>query len=155
MVKAGMILSLCVFAAILSGCGSMNFSITEPKGFARYKKDTAVFRAISSSGIRMKARRVENDPYGDADMWSRSVELHLKGLGYHEIARSGLSAAGGQKGELREYAYRFNGENYVYSLALFVTKKDIFIIEAAGIEAEFKKRRADIRRSIDGFAVYD
>ncbi|MCU0849292.1 MAG: hypothetical protein MUD12_15525 [Spirochaetes bacterium] len=155
MVKPGIIFSLSVIAALLAGCGSMNFSISEPKGFARYKKDTAVFRAISSSGIRMKACRVKNDPYGDADMWSRSVELHLKGLGYHEISRSGLSAASGQKGELREYAYRFNGENYVYSLALFVTKKEIFIIEAAGIEAEFKKRRADIRKSIDGFAISD
>ena len=52
-----------------------------------------------------------------------------------------------------EYKYLFNGENYIYSLTLFVDKKNIFIIESGGIEAYYKKKRESIIKSLSGFSI--
>lgn len=139
---------------ISAGCEDRNFVFNAPSGFAEFTKEKSSYKAISSDGIRLKVYNIKSDHSGDVKMWNNAVEYYLKGLGYHLISGKDI-AAGNLKGCYSEYSYRYYGENYIYSLALFVKEKRICIIEAGGKDAYYKKRRASIMKSIDDFIVKD
>lgn len=146
--------ALGLVSVLFCGCG-YNFIITKPSGFAEYKKKSGVYRAISPDGVRLRVYGIKNDPYGDADMWGKSVGLYLKGQGYQEISKGDVQASGGLAGRQTVYVYRYNGTNYYYSLALFVTKKAVYIMESAGPDEAYKKRQASLRKSLDDFSIPD
>ena len=139
---------------IIVGCEDRNFVFNAPAGFAEFTKERSSYKAISSDGIRLKVYTIKSDHSGDVKMWKNAVEFYLKGLGYHPILQKDIAAAN-LNGSYSEYSYRYYGENYIYSLALFVKEKSICIIEAGGKVAYYKKRRDSILKSISEFIVKD
>lgn len=142
---------LCALVLLWSSlaCGTIDFAT--PSGFAKYTRDAKDYRAISADGIRIKVRRLKNDPYGDLKMWSDAAGQYLADQGYRRIMDGTLDAPGGFEGRYEEYRAIYNGKTYAYITGYLVGKDDIYIIETTGEESVFGKRRDAIMRSIKGF----
>jgi hypothetical protein len=146
------VISAVILTIMISGC-SPKFTIKAPDGFAVFNRETKIYKAISSDGIKITAYTVDNDPYGDIGMWKEAVDFYLRGNGYHEALKKDIAAGNNMKGVYTEYLYRFNAENYIYSLALFVDEKNIYIIQTGGIKSFYDGKREGILKSISGFTV--
>lgn len=146
-VRAIACIAMCSMALI--ACATIDFPT--PQGFAKFTKDQRDYRAISADGVRIKARRIKNEPYGDLRMWQDAIGHYFESLGYKEKESGVLAATEGYSGRFGEYRAVFNGREHRYIAALFVGKGDIVIIEAAGEEAVFAKRRDAVMTSIRSF----
>lgn len=140
---------IALMALVMGSCAGI--AVTTPQGFAHYTKDTGMYRAISADGVRLKARRFENKPYGDLAMWQDAMGNHFTSLGYRELATGVLDAPEGYAARYAEYQSIYNGRSHRYIAALYVGKGDIVIIEAAGEEPVYLKRREALMKSITAF----
>ncbi len=145
------LLSLC----IVPGCrtAGVKYRMDAPVGFAVYTEDAALYRAISADGVRIRARRVENNPPGDAAMWGQAVEAHLKNRGYHRIAEQQVTARNGWSGSFTEYAYWYNAEEHRYAVTIFVTAGHVYLVEAGGTAERYARKRDGIIKSLGQFSV--
>ncbi|HSV98343.1 MAG TPA: hypothetical protein VLM75_15590 [Spirochaetota bacterium] len=144
-----------IFFCIIPGCrpAGVKYRMDAPAGFAVYTKDADSYRAISADGVRVRARRVENNPPGDAAMWGQAVEAHLKNRGYHRIAFQQVTARNGWAGSFTEYAYWYNAEEYRYAVTIFVTSEHIYLLEAGGTTERYARKREGIIKSLGQFSV--
>lgn len=150
--KIGII--VIILTLVVIGCETGRVYKTEvPVGFAEYTRERAYFKAISSDGVRLRIYRVDNRPYGDMNMWRGAVSHYLKGMGYRIAAQKKIAASDNLRGHYTEYLYRYNGEDYIYALTLFVDRDTIYVIEAGGIDSYYKKRREAIEKVISAFRV--
>ena len=135
---------------LLSVLSCVKYRIPTPAGFVEFHKDK-YYKAISSDGVKVRVTRVDNDPPGDLKMWESAMNHFLSGNGYRLVGKEELSGPERLRGFYREYVYRYNGENYRYSISIYVDEKNIYIIEAGGQEAFYLNRKKDLLRSISGF----
>ncbi len=149
--SAIVLLSFC----FLPGCktAGVTYRLEAPAGFAVYVKDAESFRAISADGVRLKVRRVENNPPGDAAMWGQAVEAHLKNRGYHRVSEQKVTTRNGWSGSFTEYAYWYNAEEYRYAVTIFVAAEHVYLIEAGGAAERYAGRREGIIGSLGQFSV--
>ena len=148
------IITIILSFLIILGCETgKNYRVKSPDDFAEFTKEKSHFKAISADGVRLRVYSIDNDPYGDMKMWKGAISNYLKGTGYQINSQKEVVASNNLKGDYTEYLYRYNGENYIYSVTLFVDRDNIYIIEAGGIESYYKKRRNSIKKLISEFWV--
>ncbi len=135
-------------AALLTVSGCSTFRAQKPSSFAEYKIKTDSYRAISSKGVLFKIKSIKNEPYGSKEMWQESISYYFKTYGYQKKKSRDITTGKNVKGIYTEYSYRYNGENYIYSITIFVNKKNIFVIEASGIDKFYNNKREMIFSSI-------
>jgi len=144
---------LACAVVMAAGCTTAQYTINSPDGFVHFNKDKRVLKYISSDGVRIRAHHVKNEPYGDLQMWSDSADLHLRDAGYHELDKKDLATTDNIRGLYREYLTRFNAEDYVYALALYVDREYIYILETGGQKKYFDRHRAGVLQSVRSFSV--
>lgn len=146
-------LGLAFLVCALAGCrpSGVNYRVDPPQGFAVYTGDTDSFRSISSDGVRIRIRRVDNNPRGDAAMWGQALATNLKDRGYHGIAGEKIVSRDGREGVFAEYAYWFNAEEYRYAIAIFTGPDHLYIIETGGAVEAFSRKRDGILGSLGTF----
>jgi hypothetical protein len=151
--KKGIVIIL-LSLIVVSGCETgRNYKTKVPVGFAEYTKEKSSFKVISSEGVRVRIYSIDNRPYGDMNMWKGAVSHYLKGRGYRVGSQREIVALNNLRGHYTEYLYRYNGEDYIYALTLFVDRDTIYVIEAGGIDSYYKKRRNAIEKIISDFRV--
>ncbi|HON77969.1 MAG TPA: hypothetical protein PK544_05730 [Spirochaetota bacterium] len=137
---------------LLSGaCETSRYSMRTPEGFAKYEKEEHVLKFVSSDSIRIKARSIKNEPYGDLTMWSDTVQHYLKSNGYHEVTAKELATPDNIQGRYTEYSIRYNASDYIYGVALFVDTDTIYIIESGGEKKYYDKKRNSVLEAIKSF----
>lgn len=134
-------------------CRSADYRVTTPEGFAVFDREQHRYRAISSDGVVVKVYAVANNPFGDAGMWGTAVEHYLKSMGYQQIVKKEMATSENLKGLYMEYLYKYNAEDYIYSLALFLHDKDIYLFQSGGQKKYYDKRRSSIMRSLNGLSL--
>jgi len=147
-------LFLLLSIIVASGCEtSYTYRVSTPEGFAAYTREKKYYKAISADGVRIRVYTVLNDPPGDRKMWQGAIAHYLKGIGYHLKDQKEVRASDGLKGDYTEYLYRYNARNYIYSLTLFISGDTIYVLEAGGIEKEYRERKSDLEKMIAGFST--
>ncbi|HDP79430.1 MAG TPA: hypothetical protein ENN21_01160 [Spirochaetes bacterium] len=136
--------------AVLCGCET-TFTLRQPDGFAVYTRETASYKAITADGVRLRAFSRKNEPRGDAGMWGETVRVSLAERGYRLTSEKALSGRNNMRGKLYEYDYWYNGEDYRYSVGLFVEDDVVYIIEACGEAASYDRRKNDIAAAMNSF----
>lgn len=146
-------LSLAFLMCALAGCrpSGANYRVDPPGGFAVYTGDTDSFRSISSDGVRIRIRRVDNNPRGDAAMWGQALATYLTDRGYHGISEEKIVSRDGREGVFAEYAYWFNAEEYRYAITIFTGPDHLYIIETGGTVEGFARKRDGILDSLRTF----
>ncbi|HPB81228.1 MAG TPA: hypothetical protein PK200_04225 [Spirochaetota bacterium] len=139
-------------AVLLSvACETTRYSMGTPEGFAKFEKEQQLIKFVSSDSIRIKARSIKNEPYGDIAMWSDTVKHYLTSNGYHEVSVKEIATPENLQGRYTEYRIRYNAEDYIYAVALFVDRENIFIVEAGGEKKHYDRKRNSVVDAVKSF----
>jgi hypothetical protein len=137
-----------------SGCGR-SFVPATPSGFVdmgdRYPEGE--YRATTADGVVIGIRAWDNDPKGELSFWARVLErrMHETG-GYALLDKRDVSARGGLTGVALRFGHDEGKTPYLYTLALFVTDKKIYVFEAGGTKAEMTRQDPQIEWALRNFA---
>jgi hypothetical protein len=140
--------------AALAGCGHP-FVPATPPGFVdmgmRYPDGE--YRATTADGVVLGVRAWDNDPKGELSFWSRTLELRMREQGgYALLDKKSVAARGGLTGVAMRFGHDEGKTPYLYTVALFVTDKKIYVVEAGGVKAEVAKQEAQIDWAIANLA---
>jgi hypothetical protein len=140
--------------AALAGCGHP-FVAATPPGFVdmgtRYPDGE--YRAATADGVVIGIRRFDNDPKGELPFWTRTIELRMRDSGgYALLDKRDVTARGGLTGVAMRFGHDEGRTPYLYTVALFVTEKKIYLVEAGGTKAEVAKQEANIDWAIKNLA---
>jgi hypothetical protein len=138
-------------AAALAGCGHP-FKPATPAGFVdlgtRYPDGE--YRATTADGVVIGIRAWDNDPKGELAFWSRALERRLHEMGgYALLDKQDAAAQGGLRGVLFRLGHDEGRTPYLYYVALFVSEKKIYVVEAGGVKDEVAKQEAQIKWAIE------
>ena len=143
----------CLIAVLLFCSACRNYEMQTPKGFVRFDQEKTVIKEISANGVRIKTRKVDNDPPGDLELWSQSVEIHLKGQGYRILKNEPIRTSSNLNGRLFVSMYRHNDRDYSFLTAIFVEGKFVYVIESAGLFAAFSEHEGNIIAAVKSFQL--
>ena len=146
-------LALLVVPA-LAGCGRP-FVPATPPGFVdmgtRYPDGE--YRATTADGVVIGVRAWDNEPKGGLAFWSRALELRMRDAGgYALLDKRDVAARGGLTGVVMRFGHDEGKTPYLYTVALFVTDKKIYVLEAGGAKVEVIKQEAQIDWAIANLA---
>jgi hypothetical protein len=139
--------ALSLLAALAcAGCGHP-FQPATPPGFVdlgnRYPDGE--YRATTADGVVIGIRAWDNDPKGELTFWSRALERRMREVGgYALLDKRDVSARGGLTGVAMRFGHDEGKTPYLYTIALFVTDKKIYVLEAGGTKAEVSKLEPQI-----------
>jgi hypothetical protein len=144
---------LALALAALAGCRP--FVAATPPGFVdlgdRYGSNE--YRATTADGVVIGIRAFDNDPKGEMPFWSRALERRMREMaGYALLEQHEVKNRTGLTGLEMRFGHDEGKDPYVYTVALFVTDKKVFVIEAGGLKAEVVKQEAQIAWAIHNFA---
>jgi hypothetical protein len=147
-------LLLVAALGLSAGCGRP-FVPATPQGFLdlgeRYPDGE--YRATTPDGVVIAIRAYDNDPRGELSFWSRALERRMRESGgYALIDKRDVACRGGLTGVEMRFGHDEGKEPYLYAIALFVTDKKIFVIEAGGTKAEMTRQDAQIDWAVRNFA---
>jgi hypothetical protein len=108
--------------------------LTTPPGFAELgKSGPYAYRAASARGVVIGARVADNQPRGNLDFWSDTVDRKLAGDGYVLEDRKAVRSRGGLAGTMLRYT--LDGTRYL--VTVYTTDDKVFVVDAAGDAADF------------------
>jgi hypothetical protein len=142
------IASVFLFALLLM-CGACLSPVTlhPPAGYAVMEPDGS-YRAVSPEGMPLRIRSFENTPEKSLDFWSEALRNHLQKEGYRPIGSMQEFQAGDIPGASFEWAVPYGSEDYIYLTALLVTRKRIYLAEAAAPYPLYEQYRAKLMESL-------
>ncbi len=137
---------LLAFIVLAAGCVTSSKKHVIPDGFASYG-ETAKTKAVSPDGVMFRTRSEKNEPYAKLSFWKEALKKRMLDAGYGFRKESGISADG-REGYLLELTAPLGPVDYSYLVAVFLNKKEIFIVESAGEITRFDNRREDVVAAI-------
>ena len=120
-----------------------------PAGFSVYLRSVD-FWAISPQGVRVRVRRLKPEPEMSLDFWREALGDHLAGAGYQprgDSRRLGIAAAAGFA---QMWLVPYNGEEYVYDIALIRRGKRLLVVESAGPLERYDTERPGMESWLQG-----
>jgi len=149
-----LMLSLAAASSLATaGCGR-SFVPATPPGFVDLG-DTypeGEYRATTADGAVIGIRAFDNDPKGELAFWSRALENRMRETGgYALLKKSAVTSRDGLVGTELDFGHDEGRTPHLYRIALFVTDKKIFVIEAGGAKPEMERQASQIDWAIKGF----
>lgn len=117
-----------------------------PEGFARYTKARQI-KAVSPEGVIYRVRSEDNKPFAELPFWKEALKKRMLDAGYIFLREAPIQADA-QEGYLLELTAPYGQQDYTYLMAVFVLKKKIKIVEAAGEVSDLAAHRAAIFEAI-------
>jgi hypothetical protein len=156
--KRSNLLGLCLAAASALasvGCGR-SFVPSTPHGFVdlgdHYPDNE--YRATTADGAVLGIREFDNDPKGELAFWSRAVENRMRETGgYALLEKKSITTSGGLVGTELDFGHDEGSTPHLYRIALFVTDKKIFLLEAGGVKAEMERQATQIAWAFNVFVA--
>lgn len=145
-------LIICALAGLLGGCATT--SLDTPTGFASHKEDGAYdFRASDGEGVVIAVRTEKNRPQGDLAYWSAALDVQLRKVGYVPSDAVELKSADGRAGRELRYVLHDSGRELVFWVAVFVTDRQVVVVEAGGDAVFFDAKIDQIEAAIGSLHV--
>lgn len=145
-----------LFVVGLAGCGAA-FEASTPPGFVELRgQDDAgyAYRATNADGLVMAVRQVKNDPKGELAFWERAIENQLRQrAGYSLLEKRDTAGAEGVRGRQLRFGHDEGKTPHLYYLTLFVTEKDIILVEQGGTKELVESHASDLDSAIARFRV--
>jgi hypothetical protein len=143
--KRALLIPLLLASLASAACGHPFLPATPP-GFVdmglRYPDGE--YRAATADGVVIGVRAFDNDPKGELPFWARAVELHMREAGGYALLDRRDVAARGLTGVAMRFGHDEGKTPYLYTVAIFVTEKKIYLFEAGGVKDEVAKQEAQI-----------
>jgi hypothetical protein len=126
-------LCLAALAAAFFGCSPLISA--PPSNFVVLDDATYDYRATSADGVVIAATKLRHEPRGELSFWVRAVEnrMHDRG-GYRLVDQRDVKTSRGLAGRELRFRHDDGAVPHTYVVAVFVTKRHLFLVEAGGPE---------------------
>jgi hypothetical protein len=147
-------LSLIVCALALSACGNA-FQASTPPGFVELQDQQAyAYRATNADGLVVAVRELEHEPQGELSFWTKAIEKQLRERsGYALLGTRDVKAKTGEAGKQLRFGHDQGKTPYLYTVTVFVTEDNLFVIEAGGTKTLMEKHAAQLDWTIANFRI--
>jgi len=138
-----------------AACGP-RATVQTPSGFAELEdQQEYVYRAATADGVALSVRAEKNQPHGNLDFWALALDGQLRRVGYApEGPAAEVHTQSGLSGRETRYTRVENGRKYRFWLAVFVTERRVWVVEAGGDEERVKGAvPAGIQKAIESLTV--
>jgi hypothetical protein len=145
--KTARTLWLLALLLVLIGAAGCKKHIKTPADFAEMDNPgyDYEYRAISPDEIVMGVQKRPNEPKGDVEFWAKVwKEKYPPIKDYEFVDKESLRTKGGLQGSLLEFTSEEEDGLYRLLVAIFVVKKDIWIVTAGGNDENVKDQRDTI-----------
>lgn len=151
---ASRFLSTVAYALALSACGNA-FQASTPPGFVELAdQEEYAYRATNADGLVVAVREIEHDPKGELSFWTKAIEKQLRErAGYALIGTRDVKAKTGESGKQLRFGHDQGKTPYLYTVTVFVTDDNLFVIEAGGTKALMEKHAAQLDWTIANFRI--
>ena len=146
-------LFLAAIALSLSAC-SRHFVPATPPGFVDMGDayPDGEYRATTADGVVIGICNVDNEPKGEMGFWAKALENRMREVGgYALLDKHPVTNRAGQTGTELRFGHDEGRTPHLYRIALFVTDKRIFILEAGGNKPEMERQAPQIDWAIRNF----
>lgn len=142
------VLLLALACAPLAGC--RHHQLRAPSDFAVLDEEGPfATRAVSADGVVIGVREIDNEPRATRAFWLGAIQKQLTdGRGYALLDRRDVRARSGQPGTQLRLGRDQNGEQYLYWLTLFVTKRRLYIVEAGARRDRFDPAQSKLEAAL-------
>jgi hypothetical protein len=145
------LLILAAAALACSGCTSA-YHMDAPPSFRAYEQSSEP-KWITSDGVMLKVRSVENYPKASLDFWVEAMREHLVRQGYASTSTHCFKTKRQLPGCRLDFLLPHGNEDWVLSETLFVLDDDVHLVEAAGPYSRFAKVDKDLQQALGTFQV--
>ncbi len=143
-----------VGGSMVAGCGGHDFFVAAPPGFVELEDQEPTFdyRATSADGVVIAVRQIEHKPKGDQAFWVQAIKNRMREkAGYALLRTSEVTTKSGMKGTKLEFGHDENGQSMLYTVTLFVTEKNLFLLEFGGTKEEVTRQSRYLDWVIENF----
>lgn len=147
---------LAAFVLAVSSLGACKtFDAATPPSFAELSESGKYdYRATSADGLVLAVRAEKNDPKGNLSFWSDVIERRLReDDGYTLVSKKPVKAKSGEDGTYFRFSRDVSGNPHTYDLAVFVTEKRVFLVEAGGTKDDMDKYATTVEGAVAGFRI--
>jgi hypothetical protein len=123
-----------------------------PEGFAAVQSRWS-YQAVSPEGMQYKVRMVKNYPEQELEFWGATLKNHLEKEGYHLMGESAGFQANDSAGIFYEWLMPYGNTDYIYLIAIMISKNCIVIAESAAEHMIYKKYREPVLDSLETINV--
>lgn len=141
---------VAVLALLVAACGGPTYSMRPGPSFKRYEQSDSL-KLITATGVRVKAREVENCPVAELPFWQDALERHLVARGYTLTSKETFTTEGGLPAATLAFMLPYGAEDWVLSETIVVAGERVVLVEAAGPYALFQPVEAELRASLRTF----
>ncbi len=149
------LIALSALSALVSGLAGCNkFAVKTPAGFVsleRYRSKI-YYKAVSPDNAVITVSAFKHKNKGSLDFWAAILkrEMVLQ-KGYKLTKTVTIKTDDGLEGRQLSFTTKNGSTPYIYESTLFVTKRYIYVVEAASIAKRFKSHRGSIDALIASF----
>lgn len=143
---------LTLAALVFGGCA--NTQLQTPSGFAVHETDeTYDYRASDGEGVVLAVRKEKNRLGGDLAYWTSTLDVELRQQGYEARSLTEVTSANGLTGQQIRYALPYEGRELAFWVTLFVTPRQVVIVEAGGDTEFFSAKSEVVEKAIASLQV--
>jgi hypothetical protein len=142
---------LTLAALALGGCSTAR--LQTPSGFAAHEDETYDFRASDGEGVVLAVRSEKNDPRGDLEFWSSTLDVRLRKAGYAAQDRRDVKSIDGREGRQLRYEIVSEGRTLAFWVTVFVSGRRVVIVEAGGDSELFEPKVKVVEAAIASLQV--
>ena len=146
--RIALLLVAAALALGIGGCGR-GFQVATPDGFVELEhQEDYAYRATSAQGVVLGVRAEQNRPHGNLDFWTAAIDLKLRAQGYTATATGDVKTASGLSGKKLQYKQKWQERPHTLWVVIFVTDKNVYVVEAGGDTRLFEKVEASIEKAV-------
>jgi hypothetical protein len=131
--------TLIALVALIAGAGACGtFSAQAPPGFVALDDPEPAYdyRATTPDGVVLAVRVLDNEPRGDEAFWSDAITGRMRQQGgYAALEAHPVRTRSGLAGRRLRFGHDQGARPHLYDVALFVTRRRIYLLEAGGDRA--------------------
>lgn len=141
----------------LSACST--FDVVTPSNMVSVEKSKREYVAMTHDGVILRAlvhKQGRGKDVGRAslDFWVNSVTERMRTRGgYALLAQSEVKSSNGVPGAHLQFGRDQAGVTHLYTVTIFVTKKNIHIIDAGGTKELFDATKSSVEGALKSYNV--
>lgn len=148
-----------IIALTVSACST--FDIETPDNMVAVEKSKREYVAMTHDGVVLRAL-VHEQGEGDSsevgraslDFWVESVGERMRTRGgYALLDQSKITSANGVEGAQLQFGRDQDGDSYLYVITLFVTDKNVHVLDAGGEKERFEAVQSSVDAAIRTYEV--
>jgi hypothetical protein len=142
----------CALAGLAMVACASAYHMDPPPAFRAYEESKDP-KWITSDGVMLKVRRVDNYPKADLQFWVEAMREHMLRQGYAATPTQCFRTTNKLDGCRVDFVLPNGSEDWVMSETLFVVDEDVHLVEAAGPYARFNKVEGELQQALVSFRV--